>query len=152
MVTTCRKPKDAGDGNLRVNCSGFPISSHLDPPWPPRVLSASLKLSEVGGAGEAGVEVSFFSLRSFLSFPRGRERDESRPKVFYESHFVCQPSQRQSAQILLTAPHPYPHIAVLRPWSSWTKLGLQVITACTLGDPLQKRTENHLAPTYLVGH
>lgn len=108
MLTICGIRKDAGGGKLsswnRINISGFPRSSPLDPALPPRVPPASLKLGW-GGGGEAGVKVGFFSLPSFISSLRGRGRE--RLEVFYEPHFVSQPSQRQLAQILLRTPSPH---------------------------------------------
>lgn len=151
MLTICGIRKDAGGGKLsswnRINISGFPRSSPLDPALPPRVPPASLKLGWGGGGGRGGRQ-SRFLLSSFFHQLSQRKRTR-------ETRGILRASFRLTALTAAigtdSSQNPLPTSPVLRPWSPWTKHGLLVISACASGIPSRKgRRTTQVPPTWLV--
>lgn len=137
---------DAGEENLRVNRCDFPISSYLDPTWPPRVLPASLKLGEVRVWARGRQSVSCLPVL-FSALPEEEEETSG------DSRYFTSLISSNSGNLHRFSSKPPPHIAVLWPWSSWTRHGLQVITACTSGTPPERNGEpprSHLLGGSLV--
>ncbi|CAK7310947.1 hypothetical protein VULLAG_LOCUS15766 [Vulpes lagopus] len=91
--------------------------------------------SEGGGAGI----VTTFPIN--ILFPCYRALPEEEEETSGDSRYFTSLISSNSGNLHRFSSKPPPHIAVLWPWSSWTRHGLQVITACTSGTPPERNGE-----------